>query len=145
MQIIRQSVLQLENTDADGRLFSYDDVWKWGTREHGRYWFKNCWRPWMRSKVIKASFWAMIQMNSSESKTDSREHQTLYPEKDAPVIRKSAGWTTVEASPSPPPWLCTAWAPRVPRRGQHTPGCRSELMRCTWSNLIKATFPQLYT
>lgn len=28
----------------------------------------------------------MIQMNSSESKTDSREPQALYLEKDAPVI-----------------------------------------------------------
>lgn len=30
----------------------------------------------------------MIQMNSSESKTDSREHQALYPENHAPVIRQ---------------------------------------------------------
>lgn len=31
----------------------------------------------------------MIQMNLSENKTDSREHQALYPEKDAPMIRES--------------------------------------------------------
>ena len=52
----------------------------------------------VRSKVIKASFWAMIQMNSSESKTDLRERQAiaLYPAKDVTVIPKAARWTAME-------------------------------------------------
>lgn len=98
MQISHQSALQLENRDADGTLFPYDNMWKWGTREYGPYWFKNYRQPWVRSKVIKASFWAMIQMNSSESKTDLRERQAiaLYPAKDVTVIPKAARWTAME-------------------------------------------------
>lgn len=40
----------------------------------------------------------MIQMNSSESKTDLRERQAiaLYPAKDVTVIPKAARWTAME-------------------------------------------------
>ena len=52
----------------------------------------------MRSKVIKVSFWAMIQMNSSESKTDLRDYQTtaLYLAKALPVTPKAVRWTVME-------------------------------------------------
>lgn len=53
-------------------------------------------------------------MNSLESKTDSREHQVLYPAKDAPVVLKSGEWTTTEKPPNPSYGSAQPVAPRKP-------------------------------
>lgn len=93
----------------------------------------------MRSKVKKASFWAMIQKNSLESKTDTREHQALAlcSAKDVPVILKSAGQTTMEQHQAPAVAL-------------HSPGLPGSLgmnirVRCTYRMLFRTDEVHLLT
>lgn len=80
------------------------------------YWFKSC-----RDKGNKSqSIWATIQMDSSQDKTDLREHPAiaLHPANDAPAIPKSAQvYNRGDPSPRSRLWL---WDRRYKQQLRHT-------------------------